>query len=97
MPIEISYSLLAEQQKRELSGKYPAIIRHLEKLEEAIKTDPLAGTAELYATLGKDLPARSLSARPHIFSGNIVYERELTVVYICSGDLHAARIIQILY
>jgi hypothetical protein len=88
-----------EKRKQLLLKDYPGIGQHLGLLEDKIADDPLSGTKTIITSQGKkDIPALALSTETNFFSGALAYYgKELTVVYICSGDLSSARIIQILF
>jgi hypothetical protein len=89
---------LSEKRKQQLCKLYPGIEQHFNEIEKKIRESPLLGAKMITpAQSGKDIPAFSLSTATDIFSGAISFSKELTCVYVCSGDLQNVRIIQILF
>jgi hypothetical protein len=98
MPIQISFSDLALEQKRRLIEKYPGLGKHFSHLEGAIATVPLSGTVELMPNRnGQSIPVYTLAAKTEIFSGAASYSKELIGVYVYSKNLQMARVIQFLF
>jgi hypothetical protein len=50
MPIQISFSPLALEQKRSLLKEYPGLEKHFSRLEAEILNDPLSGAVEIMAS-----------------------------------------------
>jgi hypothetical protein len=89
---------LSKERKQQLLFKYPGIAQHFRLLEGKIAEDPLSGTETIIPSRGKkDIPVLMLSTETNFFSGALAYSKELTAVYVCSGDLLNARIIQVLF
>ena len=98
MPMKLTYSPLSEARKQQLYEQYPGIERHFNELEKKIRESPYSGTKmTIPSQSGKDIPALSLSTETDIFSGALSFSKELTGVYVCSGDLQNVRVIQILF
>jgi hypothetical protein len=89
---------LSKARKQQLLFKYPGIAQHFRLLEDKIGADPLSGAEIIIPSRGKkDIPALALSTETNFFSGALAYSKELTAVYVCSGDLSSAWVIQILF
>jgi hypothetical protein len=98
MPIQISFSDPALEQKQRLIEKYPGLERHFLHLEREIVAAPLSGVAEhILNTNGKSVPVYALAAETEIFSGAASYSKELIGVYAYSEKLQMARVIQFLF
>jgi hypothetical protein len=98
MPIQISFSTLAREQKRSLIKEYPGLERHFSRLEDEILCAPLSGTTELMANRkGQSTPVYCLATETEIFSGAASYSKELIGVYIYSENLQVVRMIQFLF
>jgi hypothetical protein len=98
MPIRISFSELAGEQKRLLIEEYPGLERHFTRLEDAVMNAPLSGASELMANRkGQSTPVYSLATETEIFGGAASYSKELIGIYIYSEKLQEVRIIQFLF
>jgi hypothetical protein len=98
MPIQISFSVLAQEQKRSLIREYPGLEKHFSRLEDEIRNNPLVGVPELMANRkGQSTPVYNLSAETEIFGGAASYSKELIGVYVFSEQLQTVRVIQFLF
>jgi hypothetical protein len=98
MPIRISFSIPAREQKQSLIKEYPGLEKHFLRLEDEIQRRPLSGAVELMANKkGTSVPVYCLATETEIFGGAVSYSKELIGVYIYSEKLQMVRIIQFLF
>jgi hypothetical protein len=98
MPIQIAFSILAQEQKQSFIKEYPGLEKHFSRLEDEIQRKPLSGAVEFMANKkGASVPVYCLATETEIFGGAASYSKELIGVYIYSEKLQMVRIIQFLF